>query len=709
MRSIFFVSLLAIFGATACPGGSPGGPGDDDDDVMTPDADPNAPDADPNAPDADPNAPDAGPIDDGPPDEPIDFSNNLFPSPAPPGSLTPANAPQIIVFGWDDCAFTGDHPGDAAENDNGMNFIAKTFGAITNPNGKKAGITFYQNGAYLPNGEPGGPWGSETNLMLAAGQELVALGFEVGNHTFDHLEINGTWGKIPSQYKMGSLGGWTASVGTLLDEATWKNVVIGINGTLLKTSYGLSGNVSGFRAPRLEINDDGLNAAKALGYQHDTNMEEGQQWEYVSAVTRPGTDTAGFDWVTWPYTLDNGSPGVWQTQDFGEKAYIENFPKGLWEVPVYMLYVPDDGLQATIATRMKTEITMEDTSWIGDKVREITAFDFNTFLYARLKQAEWVKIMKWTFLTRYNGNRAPMTFGAHPEEFSARYDTEVLSQANNADFQDVLTYNTYKQRKAAVKEFIAWVKANYPNDVYFMSGKQLVEFMKAPHDRTGSPVAADALASPAVNNFFQRYPTFVVNKDTLGSNATFTVHDRNTMTIDFHVGKINEADELYPFVDVSTYFAAGTFTNVSHIDIVYEASAPFRIRLLTEEASGKLSMQVLLAGVGGERVARIRSKDFAPDNYADPTAILAAKLVDSDYLSKVVGISFESASTKDNRDFQVKIKQIHVHGLASGVQGPVSYSLPVRAQELRKPTGRGSSVKWPAHAETSDLGTVSPD
>jgi hypothetical protein len=113
--------------------------------------------------------------DGGYPDEgPIDFTDNLLASPMPPGALDPADAPMIIVFGWDDCAFTGDHPGDGGAQDNGMNFIARTFGDIVNPDGSQGSVSFYQNGAYLPNSESGGPWGSETNLMLAAGQELLA-------------------------------------------------------------------------------------------------------------------------------------------------------------------------------------------------------------------------------------------------------------------------------------------------------------------------------------------------------------------------------------------------------------------------------------------------------------------------------------------------------------------------------------------------------
>src|SRR3954466_14961666 len=32
----------------------------------------------------------------------LDFANNLIASPAPPGNLDAANAPQIVVFGFDD-------------------------------------------------------------------------------------------------------------------------------------------------------------------------------------------------------------------------------------------------------------------------------------------------------------------------------------------------------------------------------------------------------------------------------------------------------------------------------------------------------------------------------------------------------------------------------------------------------------------------------
>jgi hypothetical protein len=233
-----------------------------------------------------------------------------------------------------------------------------------------------------------------------------------------------------------------------------------------------------------------------------------------------------------------------------------------------------------------------------------------------------------------------------------------------------------------------------------MSGKQLVAYMKAPFDKHGTPVAQDTLATPAANDLFAKYPNWRVDKDTLGSDAMVKVVDRNTMTIDFKVGPKNVAMDLYPFVDVATAFPAGTFTNVSHIDIVYETTAPFRIRLLTDEATGPLPMQVLLAGVGGQRVARIRVKDFSPDPYADPAKLATAGFVDSAYMSKVIGIAFESASVKDNTSFQVKIKQIHVHGLGPATAvGPTPRALPARTRTHKHGTGAGSAAKWPRHRE----------
>ncbi len=329
-----------------------------------------------------------------------------------------------------------------------------------------------------------------------------------------------------------------------------------------------------------------------------------------------------------------------------------------------MLYLPDNGLQEKIAARMKKEITSEDTSWIEDKVREISSYDFNAFLYSRLTKSEYLEVLKYNFLLRYHGNRAPLTIGGHPEEYSARYDQEViLQQPGNEDYRDVLNYNTYADRKAAVREFIGWVRKSYGSDVYFLSAKELVEFMKEPFDKRGKPVPAEIPNSPACESFFDSVPDWSVNKDALGSNGSFQKLGPDSFEIAFTVGKNDEAKEQYCFVDVAAYFAQGALKNVSHIDIQYEAGAPFRIRLLPDAGDlTTLPMQVLLAGVGSERTARIRMKDFTPDPYAPAADIAAQGYVDTRYLDRIAGLSFENASTRDETSYKVKIKKIVLHG-----------------------------------------------
>jgi hypothetical protein len=232
-----------------------------------------------------------------------------------------------------------------------------------------------------------------------------------------------------------------------------------------------------------------------------------------------------------------------------------------------------------------------------------------------------------------------------------------------------------------------------------MSGKQLVEYMKNPFDKNGDPVPADTVASPTTYDFFNKFGTWAVNKDTFGSDASVSIEDHNTMTVDFTIGTKNDAAGEYPFVDVATYFEAGAFENVSHIDIVYETQQPVRVRLITPE-SGPLAMQVLLAGVGGERIVRIRAKDFMPDPYAEPAKIAAQGFVDKAYMAKVVGLSFESACVKDKLDFQLKIKRIDIHGLSASAKPALAPQGMSKRVPTLKPAAAGSS-KWPVHRETS--------
>src|SRR5260370_17270589 len=75
----------------------------------------------------------------------------------------------------------------------------------------------------------------------------------------------------------------------------------------------------------------------------------------------------------------------------------------------------------TAADQMKHCYLADGELSPGDTVKEITAFDFNTFIYSRMTVDQWLASMKHTFLLRYYGNRAPMTYGPHPVDYTDPY------------------------------------------------------------------------------------------------------------------------------------------------------------------------------------------------------------------------------------------------------------------------------------------------
>jgi len=292
----------------------------------------------------------------------------------------------------------------------------------------------------------------------------------------------------------------------------------------------------------------------------------------------------------------------------------------------------------------------------GDTVKEVTAFDFNTFIYSRMTKDEWLAAMKHTFLLRYYGNRAPLTYGAHPIEYTDPYDSyTLLQQGNNYGYRDVVKYNTYTARQQAMQEFVAWIKgdATLSKDTYFLSAQGLADYMKAPFDKTGTKVNPDAVATPDSNGLFSRLG-FSAN------GATINVIDGNSADISFKVANVDDDP-----VSVSAGLTPGALKGVTHIDIQYNTEVPFRVRLITKD--GTLSTTVLLAGTGGDRVARIRVKDFFAAPEAASSAVASAKLVDTAYMDKVAGISFESAATAITgaKTFTTHIKQITLHGVAT--------------------------------------------
>ena len=662
----------------------------------------------------------------------LSFTNNLMPSPAPPGNLTPQNAPQIIVVGWDDI-----------ESGPGLQFVTSLLGSVKNPaenpNSHLTAATANMNANSCYSNPPAaagtvvgvneyacgdGTLAADPSLVSS----LVTSGWTLANHTMDHLENYEPapgWAGIPTAWHDPVNNGWlgcssgpAASVctgpGCCLDEATWQTI-LPINQSQLMTNYGAT-TIQGFRAPSLEMNDNGLNALKAISYQYDSSLEEIQPAGWVSAaVDADTTNGQGFNWFPWPYTLDNGSPGIWNQQAGGSQQWITNFPTALWEVPTYEVYVPSAGnLGTTIANKMiaankactypyGTPADQEQNCYLspgelspGDAETEITGFDFNLFIYCLMTQQEWLQVMQHTFLLRYNGSRTPLAYGSHPIEYTQPYDSYTLGspgcntgtsatgvatpctysagnpenccQANNYGYRDVTMYSTYLQRQAAMQAFVQWIESdpNYSKDTYFMSMQDLVTYMQKPFDKTGAPVQPDTVASPDSNGIFNR-----LGWTTQG--ATFSAVSGNSANLSFTIAPLDAAGDTPDVSYVEAGVAAGSLQNLSHIDIEYTTEVPFRIRLLTSD--GSTTATALLAGVGGNRTARIRIKDFFPGPEVAESQVSNMSLVDSAYMAKVTGIAFESAATTaapsgtpgnfPGGTFTTKIQQITLHGVAT--------------------------------------------
>jgi hypothetical protein len=667
-----------------------------------------------------------------------------MPSPAPPGNLSPQNAPQIVSVGWDD-----------VESLPGVDFITTLLGSVKNPNpnpnamppNANATANLNANACYAYDPAYSCGDGTLESNRSAVGNLATINGWAFGNHTIDHLEttepLASAWAGIPAQYKDKVNGGWLAcstgpasiaggghGVGDCMDEMTWQTI-LPVNDTALKNDYGATtSNLRGFRAPFLEVNDNGLQAVKAIGYVYDTSLEETLPPGGVDAMVALNTDSnQGYNWIPWPYTLDNGSPGIWNQQATNDLNWVTNFPQGLWEVPTYEAYVPSaNGLGTMIANTMlqadksctfppgTPAANMKDCFLSpgelspGDAITEVTGFDFNLYVYSRMTPAQWLTVMKHTFLARYYGNRAPLTYGSHPIEYTFAYDSYTLGtpgcdtgespdggvepctyvpptldamgnavggnpnnccQGNNYGYRDVTMYSTYTSRQMAWTQFIQWIKSdpNLSKDTYFLSFQDVADYMQHPFDKTGAPVQPDAIASPDSNGLFSRVGW------TAGQGATFMATSGNSASIQFNVPAADTASGNPPaVVYVEAAVAPGSLKNVSHIDIKYNTQIPFRIRLLTSD--GSTSVTALLAGVGGDRLARIRIKDFFPGAFeASGSQFTSANLVDSNYMAKVTGIAFESAATLvapsgtpgyfSPGTFTTQIEQITLHGVAT--------------------------------------------
>jgi hypothetical protein len=250
--------------------------------------------------------------------------------------------------------------------------------------------------------------------LVQAWKGLYQDGHEIGNHTWDHPHGSG------------------------LDVDAWKSQIQKSNDHLAKILGIPVSAIKGFRTPYLEYGPNTLQAVKDMGFLYDVSIEFGYNgWQPLpgdsgnwNSMTNPETHKKLF----WPHTLDEGSPP-------GNASKGNPKQPGLWEIPV-------------------------NSFILADNSADVTGLDFN--LWKVSDKDKYVATLKHNLDLRRAGNRAPLAVGAHSDYYS-QYNPDANKEFTLAD---------YKQRQAAMEEFLAYA-LSFP-DVRVVRYEDILTWMKNP-------------------------------------------------------------------------------------------------------------------------------------------------------------------------------------------------------------------------------------
>jgi hypothetical protein len=354
--------------------------------------------------------------------------DNVKMSSSPPGGLTVGRVPQFVALTFDDLAYSGiegSTGGGMAIVDGGVQWAASELTAnLTNPAGNGNAATydgtpvrasFFGSSIYV------GVWESESpTFVRRAWHNAWAAKNELGNHTHNH----------PHGMAF-SVDQWQIEISTCLDWLTRPFAMDEVNFDP-KPTNGVGqprDEIFGFRTPFLEWNDAVLTAVKNNNFWYDTSIENG--WD--------GDGTS----YPWPYTLDNGSPGV--------DRPVTPHP-GLWELPVTPFIMPPD-------LRAKAGDVCTDTA-----NGRVTGFDYNLWITCSTTADDFLATLKHTLDLRLQGNRAPLIVGAHPDYYTSKY--VAPPKANPAE------------RRAAMAAFLQYALGK--PEVRVVTAKQIVDWMRNP-------------------------------------------------------------------------------------------------------------------------------------------------------------------------------------------------------------------------------------
>ncbi len=500
----------------------------------------------------------------------------------------------------------------------------------------------------------------QKGYMIQGVKKMIAAGHEHGNHTIDHIETNSPYPKsvfekfgmaegfddgsvkkdalgrdFDEATEFGSEGaaltmGWKAYAGKALSQKAWEGIVsAGEEPTKENSVY--TSQMSGFRAPRLEINSNLFFALKAKNYLYDCGLEEGYE---------ENVDGTNF---VWPYTTDNGTPNIWTQKANGENVPVDSMPTGLWQYPVNVMIMPD-GIRGDvwenynkIATASKDEYIEPKEDFI--KHGKITGFDFNMFILWGMTADHVEKTLANSLDLRLKGNKAPMHIGCHTDYFTPMYDYATLSSDFNKDKYGLVisqNWNTWQTRKTAFENFVTYAKGK---GAKFKSGKEVIEAIKG--YQTGEKVGTENTYSGMKWSFNDWAES---NKST--TSATEVTGDLNNISVKIPAGFENSPT-------FNTYEGMGQFAGLTHVSLDYKTNTALSLQLFVD---GDKPWEVLLNNLNKDvNSGKIPLGAFHYNQYDIGTQTAPD-------LSKVTGMAIRVLKTEEALDAQFTVKNIKTYG-----------------------------------------------
>ncbi len=223
----------------------------------------------------------------------------------------------------------------------------------------------------------------------------------------------------------------------------WKSEIDSCN-SYLKINLGMTDDdLWGFRTPFLLYNSNTFSAMVDAGLIYDCTLN-------ANSASQNGSS------YYWPYTMDGGSPG-----DPGAGTH-----PGFWEVPTHQVVLTSGGKQTGLDYNM----------WVNSGLGG-----------SAMTKSTFAATLKNTLDLRYNGNRAPFTFGAHSDYYSQNNDA-ANDACPNASWQD---------RREGLQDFIEYALSK--PDVRMVTSINIIKWMRDPIGLDQTPIALSDASKQVVN------------------------------------------------------------------------------------------------------------------------------------------------------------------------------------------------------------------